>query len=89
MDFEEMIDKFKYKHPICTWILSRFVICICACSIVALAFFGLVVLGLPFVQLIDGGGLKSFIVWLWMPLIATVIWLSGSIIGYVWEEMIQ
>lgn len=88
MKFEDMIFEFSEKHPVLTWALSRLAICICGGLIAALGFFALIAACAPFVYIADGAGWGAFATWLWLPLIATVIWLMVSVIRYVWEEVI-
>ncbi len=89
MNFEDMIYDFIDNHPGWTWILARLVICICGCAIATMCFFALLVLATPFVHIQNGAGWEAFATWLWLPLIATAIWVLGSIIILVWDEVIE
>lgn len=90
MNFEDKIYAFTDEHPFLAWILARLVICICACTIAAMGFFALIAIYAPFVLIAEeDAGWGAFAAWLWLPLIATVIWLMCSIIGYVWKELIE
>ena len=88
MDFEEKINKFTDEHPVWTWVLARLIICICGCTIVANVFFAVLVIAVPFVLISNGAGWEAFAVWFWLPLIATFVWMMGSVISYVWAEVL-
>ena len=90
MNIEEIISMFAEKHPIWTRILARLVVCVCACTIAALGFFGFVFAVAPFVFILeDGTGAEAFAWWLGIPLIATGIWILLSVIGMVYEGVIE
>ena len=89
MNLEETIYKFIDEHPIWTWVLARLIICVCVCTIVVLCIFAIIALATPFVLAEESTSSEAFSVWLWLPLIATAIWMLCSIIGYVWQEVIE
>lgn len=90
MNLEDIISNFCHEHPIWTAILARLVICICACTIAALCFFGIIFAVAPFVLIVNNGsGAEAFGYWFLIPLIATAIWILCSVIGNVWEAVIE
>ena len=89
MDFEEKIENFTDNHPVWTWILARFFIVVCACTIAAMVFFSLLALAAPFVALENGAGLSAFATWLCLPVNITIIWLMGSVIRWLYETFIE
>ena len=89
MNFEEKIENFTSEHPFWTWALARLAICICGFIIAAMAFFTLLALATPFVDISNGAGLIAFATWLWVPVNITIIWLMGSIIRIAYETFIE
>ena len=90
MNLEDIISNFCDEHPIWTEILARLVICICACTIAALIFFGIIFTVAPFVLIANhGSGIEAFGLWFLNPLIATAVWILGSVIVNVWEAVIE
>ena len=90
MNLEDIISNFCDEHPIWTGILARLVISICVCTIAALVFFGIIFAFAPFVLIFnDGAGAEAFAWWFLIPLIATAIWVLCSVIGIVWEAVVE
>lgn len=88
MDYIEMLNDFTEKHPVWTWVLARFVIAACVCTLVGV---GLIALVVAFAPLLTAGESDSvgFAVWLWLPVLGTIIWLLCSVIEKVYDAFIS
>ena len=84
----DRIVKFSEKHPVLKWILARLLIVVCICNIIVVALFTMGLIFGPFL-IEEGSGLVPFTAWLWVPVLVTIVWIMGEVVGMLIDNFLD